>query len=240
MEEPSIEDATEVLRGIKQYYERYHKVKLSDNIVAAAVEMSERYITDRFLPDKAIDLIDEACACASLASKELAEYEKLGKEYDALQQEQRDIESAQEKGEEIDYERLAEVKSRVLQLKDRLLELEPAACSVQVTEDDLATVIQLWTGIPASKIKETELQKVAGLKEAIHQKIVGQDEAVDQLCKAIKRHRVQLTDKHRPASFIFVGPTGVGNTELVKVMSSILLSLIHISARRGPPRTDNQ
>ncbi|MZL69846.1 ATP-dependent Clp protease ATP-binding subunit [Bittarella massiliensis (ex Durand et al. 2017)] len=226
VEEPSIEDATEVLRGIKQYYERYHKVKLSDNIVAAAVEMSERYITDRFLPDKAIDLIDEACACASLASKELAEYEKLGKEYDALQQEQRDIESAQEKGEEIDYERLAEVKSRVLQLKDRLLELEPAACSVQVTEDDLATVIQLWTGIPASKIKETELQKVAGLEEAIHQKIVGQDEAVDQLCKAIKRHRVQLTDKHRPASFIFVGPTGVGKTELVKVMSSILFDSV--------------
>ncbi|MBC3517015.1 ATP-dependent Clp protease ATP-binding subunit [Neobittarella massiliensis] len=222
VEEPSIDDTIEVLKGVKKYYEAYHKVKVSDNIVVAATEMSERYITDRFLPDKAIDLIDEGCACAALESPELAQYELKSKEYDQLRQEQNELESA----ETIDYERLAVVKSHVLQLKEELLALEPAATSVAVTEDNLATVIQLWTGIPAAKIKESELQKVAHLKEKIEARIIGQDEAVDQLCKAIQRHRVQLSGKRRPASFIFVGPTGVGKTELVKVMSETLFDSV--------------
>ncbi len=222
VEEPNIEDTVAMLKGIKKYYENYHKVSISDNLLVSAVHMSERYITDRFLPDKAIDLIDEACACAALESKELSEYEKLNKEYNLVHT---SIEAVQSE-DQPDYQRLAELRAEEFKLKDKLVQLEPAATSVQVTEEDLATVIELWTGIPASKIKETELAKVAGLKEIIRKRLVGQEEAVDQLVKAIARHRVQLNPKKRPASFIFVGPTGVGKTELVKVMSETLFDSV--------------
>jgi len=222
VEEPNIEDTVAMLKGIKKYYENYHKVSISDNLLVSAVHMSERYITDRFLPDKAIDLIDEACACAALESKVLSEYQQLDMKMAGIRAQLAVLES----DEQPDYQKLAELRAEEYKVRDRLVQIEPEATSVQVTEEDLATVIELWTGIPASKIKETELAKVAGLKEIIRKRLVGQDEAVDQLVKAIARHRVQLNPKKRPASFIFVGPTGVGKTELVKVMSETLFDSV--------------
>lgn len=222
VEEPSIDDAIKVIEGIKHYYEQYHGVKIPKDILASTVTMSEKYITDRFLPDKAIDLMDEACSCAALASEELAEYQGLLKQLTAAEKQQEELESATE----IDYEAVAKVKAHIIVVKDRLKELEPVATNIKVTYDDLAKVIELWTGIPASKIKETELEKVANLEDKIKEKIVGQDEAVSQVAKAIKRSRAQLSSIRRPASFIFVGPTGVGKTELVKVLSSELFDSV--------------
>ena len=185
------------------------------------VTLSERYITDRFLPDKAIDLLDEACACCNLAHPVISEYLGMQKELDALKQEEAEMESA-DVNEAIDYERVAERKTRIAKLESELPAKQAAASEIQVTMDDVAKVIELWTGIPAVKIRETEFVKLAGLENALKQKVIGQDEAVHLVAQAIKRSRADLSGRRRPASFIFVGPTGVGKTELVKQLAEQL------------------
>ena len=214
--EPSIADAMEVILGVKKYYEDFHRVKVSDELARKAVTLSERYINDRFLPDKAIDLLDEACSCATLRNQYLAEYDQLNRQLRELRTK---VEDTEQSGLEINYEQLAKDKAQLLQVSTRLKEVEPLALGVQVTEEDMAKVIELWTGIPASKIQENEMKKVAQLEEALKAHIVGQDEAVSLVAKAIRRSRVNISSRDRPASFIFVGPTGVGKTELVKVLS---------------------
>ena len=216
--EPSIEDSVQVLEGIKQYYENYHHVKISHEIVHSCVGMAERYINDRYLPDKAIDLMDEAASCCNMENKKLIEYSELSRKLERLDQQETEMQQA----ENADYEKLAELRSERLRLKDQAEAVEQEALSAEVTVDHVAKVIELWTGIPASKIKETELAKVAGLADALKKKVIGQDEAVDLVAAAIRRSRVQISPRRRPASFIFVGPTGVGKTELVKVLASEL------------------
>ncbi len=219
VEEPSIEEAVNVMLGIKPYYEGYHTVKISDSIVKKAVLLSERYITDRFLPDKAIDLLDEACACASLenkaidelylANKRVADYSKQLDELVA------DVENP-------DYEKQATLKSNIEKYKNKADALCVVAADNTVTERHLATVIEMWTGIPASKVEENELSKLANLEEKLNERIIGQNAATHLVANAVKRSRVRTSPLHRPASFIFVGPTGVGKTELVKVLSEQL------------------
>ena len=201
--------------GIKEYYENHHNVKVGEDIIRKAAVFSERYITDRFLPDKAIDLLDEACACASLRNKERETYESLMDEKKALETSKEAI-----SGEEtVDYEALATVKSELARVDEQLQGFDEATLTAEVTEVDLANVIELWTGIPQSRVRENELLKLKDIEDSLKKKIIGQDEAVDALAKAIKRSRVQISPRRRPASFIFVGPTGVGKTELVKVLS---------------------
>ena len=213
--EPTIEDTVEVLTGIKKYYEEYHKVHISDYLIRACAVLSERYITDRFLPDKAIDLLDEGCAHASIRSPEIAEYAKLKKEIEVLE----GMEKSISEQSEIDYQALAEVKGKLIHARENEKTLKEKAENVQVTEDDITKVVELWTGIPANKIAETEFLKIAKLEGSLKKRVLGQDEAVELLAKAIKRTRVQLNKRRRPASFIFVGPTGVGKTELVKALA---------------------
>lgn len=217
--EPSIEDAVRVIEGIRSYYEKYHRVTVSPEMARNMVVLSERYINDRFLPDKAIDLLDEACSCAALRNKEMAEYDELNKKLLTSRQRVEELESDPE---HLDYEQLAKIKADQLQMAARLDELEPKALGAAVTSEDVARVIELWTGIPASKIKESELNKVARLEETLKKKIIGQDEAVELVASAVRRSRVQISARRRPASFIFVGPTGVGKTELVRVLSQEL------------------
>ena len=213
--EPTVDDTVEVLQGIKKYYEDYHRVKISDYLLRMCAVLSERYINDRFLPDKAIDLLDESCACASIGSPELAEYDRLNKHLESL----RENEKQMEDNEQPDFKALAELKADIIRVSGKLDEYEKLIENVCVKEDDLAKVIELWTGIPASKVAESEFRKIANLETALKKRIIGQDEAVELVAKAIKRTRVQLSKRRRPASFIFVGPTGVGKTELVKVLS---------------------
>lgn len=217
--EPSVDDTITVLLGIKSYYETYHRVQLSDNIIKRAVVLSERYITDRFLPDKAIDLMDEACACAALRNPAMAEYDAVNFELEKLKTQEEAL-AAEEA--EPDYERLAELRCDIARLEEKTAQLEPQALHASVTEGDLARVIELWTGIPASRIQESELKKLADLEGQLNAKIIGQTEAVQAIAAAIRRSKVQISPRHRPASFIFVGPTGVGKTELVKVLSNEL------------------
>ena len=221
VEEPSVADTLAVMNGIKRYYEQYHHVQVPAEVLSAVVTLSERYITDRFLPDKAIDLLDEACACCNLAHPVISEYLGMQKELDALKQEEVEMESA-DVNEAIDYERVAERKTRIAKLESELPAKQAAASEIQVTMDDVAKVIELWTGIPAVKIRETEFVKLAGLEAALKQKVIGQDEAVHLVAQAIKRSRADLSGRRRPASFIFVGPTGVGKTELVKQLAEQL------------------
>ena len=221
VEEPSVADTLAVMNGIKRYYEQYHHVQVPAEVLSAVVTLSERYITDRFLPDKAIDLLDEACACCNLAHPVISEYLGMQKELDALKQEEAEMESA-DVNEAIDYERVAERKTRIAKLESELPAKQAAASEIQVTMDDVAKVIELWTGIPAVKIRETEFVKLAGLENAFKQKVIGQDEAVHLVAQAIKRSRADLSGRRRPASFIFVGPTGVGKTELVKQLAEQL------------------
>ncbi|MEE0808890.1 MAG: ATP-dependent Clp protease ATP-binding subunit [Acutalibacteraceae bacterium] len=221
VEEPSIEEAKNVLLGVKPYYEGYHTVTIPDSIVEKAVILSERYVTDRFLPDKAIDLLDEACACTSLenkaidelyiANKKVAEYSKQLDELTA------DVENP-------DYERQANLKAQIEIYKDKAQSLCEPAANNTVTEKQLAKVIELWTGIPASKVEESDLKKLTTLEEKLNEKIIGQEEACRLVTAAVKRSRVKTGAEHRPASFIFVGPTGVGKTQLVKVLSEQLFS----------------
>ena len=221
VEEPSVADTLAVMNGIKRYYEQYHHVQVPAEVLSAVVTLSERYITDRFLPDKAIDLLDEACACCNLAHPVISEYLGMQKELDTLKQEEAEMESA-DVNEAIDYERVAERKTRIAKLESELPAKQAAASEIQVTMDDVAKVIELWTGIPAVKIRETEFVKLAGLEAALKQKVIGQDEAVHLVAQAIKRSRADLSGRRRPASFIFVGPTGVGKTELVKQLAKQL------------------
>lgn len=214
--EPTIEETVEVLKGIKKYYEAYHRVKISDGLIRECAVLSERYIQDRFLPDKAIDLLDEACACTCIRTPELAEYDEKTKKLKVLE----DMEKSIEEQSEPNYEALAEVKGDIIRVKNELSELEKVVSAVQVSENDIAKVIELWTGIPSNKIAETEFSKMLRLEEKLKEHIVGQDEAVHLLSESIKRTRVQLSKRRRPASFIFVGPTGVGKTELVKALST--------------------
>ena len=227
--EPSVGDTIDILMGIKGYYENHHNVKVGEDIIRKAAVFSERYITDRFLPDKAIDLLDEACACASLRNKERETYESLMDEKKALETSKEAI-----SGEEtVDYEALATVKSELARVDEQLEGFDEATLTAEVTEVDLANVIELWTGIPQSRVRENELLKLKDIEDSLKKKIIGQDEAVDALAKAIKRSRVQISPRRRPASFIFVGPTGVGKTELVKVLSLELFDTPETLIRLG-------
>ena len=214
--EPSVDDTIGVLLGIKSYYENYHRVQLSDDIIKRAVVLSERYITDRFLPDKAIDLMDESCACAALRNASMAEYDTAKFELEKLKEQEEQMTAD---GAEPDYEKLAETRCEIARLEEKTKSLEQDALHSSVTEEALAHVIELWTGIPASRIQESELKKLADLENKLNSKVIGQTEAVEAVAAAIRRSKVQISPRRRPASFIFVGPTGVGKTELVKVLS---------------------
>ncbi|MBQ1210424.1 MAG: ATP-dependent Clp protease ATP-binding subunit, partial [Clostridia bacterium] len=218
VEEPSLADATEMLLGVRSFYEQFHGVKLSEQLVRRAVRLSERYITDRFLPDKAIDMIDEACAAAALRNKTADTYAELQKQIAKLQAD----ELSQKEAEAVDYEALSAVRSELMRVQQQADAIKEAATEAPVTEDDLAHVVELWTGIPAAKVQESTLPKLAGLENALREKIKGQEEAIALVAAAIRRTRVQISPRRRPASFIFVGPTGVGKTELVKVLTDQL------------------
>ena len=219
VEEPSVAEAEKILTGVKSYYEGFHNVVIPDEIVKKAVLLSERYVTDRYLPDKAIDLLDEACACASLANKAIDELYTANKKIADYSVE---LENLENNVENPDYEKQAMVKSELEKYKNIAAGLYEPASHNTVTDDDIAKVIELWTGIPASKVKESDLKKLAGLEDALNKKIIGQNEATHLVSAAVKRARVHTNNLHRPASFIFVGPTGVGKTELVKVLSEQL------------------
>ena len=216
--EPSIEDSIEILKGISHYYERFHGVHISEEMCRQAVILSERYITDRFLPDKAIDLLDEACSDVNLKNPDIARSDILNKEIADLNKES---ELLLEDTEQEHFERLAEIRSRTIQLNNELDALK-AKDMPSLTKDNLARIIELWTKIPASSVKEDELQRLAGLDDRLKKNIIGQDEAVDAVCSAIRRNRVGLQVKRKPVSFIFVGGTGVGKTELVKRLAADL------------------
>ena len=223
IEEPSIDDATAVIAGIRQYYEAYHHVKVSEAIVRSTVTLSERYITDRFLPDKAIDLLDEACACCSLRHPEITEWVENEKHLAGLKEQEAEQEQAKEGP---DYEKLAQIKSEIIRLEAGLPAQREAVDGIQVTMEDVAKVIELWTGIPAAKVKETEYTKLAHLEENLNRVIIGQPEAVHLVANAVKRSRADISARRRPASFIFVGPTGVGKTELVKQLALQLFDTV--------------
>ena len=216
--EPSIEDSIEILKGISHYYERFHGVHISEEMCRQAVILSERYITDRFLPDKAIDLLDEACSDVNLKNPDIARSDILNKEIADLNKES---ELLLEDTEQEHFERLAEIRSRTIQLNNELDALK-AKDMPSLTKDNLARIIELWTKIPASSVKEDELQRLAGLDDRLKKNIIGQDEAIDAVCSAIRRNRVGLQVKRKPVSFIFVGGTGVGKTELVKRLAADL------------------
>ena len=217
--EPSIDDTVAVIRGIQEYYENFHRVKLPEDLIRKTVVLSERYITDRFLPDKAIDLLDEACAHAALENLPIVEYDAKNR---ALTDKLEQLEGMAVDSAEVDYEALAGIRADVARLESEIAVLAPEALSRLVSEDDLAHVIELWTGIPASRVKESELTRLSGLEDVLKSKIIGQDEAVQAVANAIRRSRVHITPRRRPASFIFVGPTGSGKTELVKVLAGEL------------------
>ena len=216
--EPSVLETIEVLNGIKDYYETYHRVAVSDDIIRKTVKLSERYITDRFLPDKAIDLLDEACTYASLRNVRLEEYDQNKSKLEEMKNQEEEIESQTD----VDYEKLAKLRYDITVAEKTVDDIKDEALGCQVTEGDIAHVIELWTGIPASKVQDNELNKLANFEDKLREKLIGQDEAISALAAAVKRTRVQISPRRRPASFIFVGPTGVGKTELVKVMSKEL------------------
>ncbi len=219
VEEPSVAEAEKVLMGVKSYYEGFHGVVIPDGVVKKAVLLSERYVTDRYLPDKAIDLLDEACACASLANKAIDELYTANKKIAEYSVE---LENLENEIENPDYEKQAMVKSELEKYKNIAEGLYEPASHNTVTDADIAKVIELWTGIPASKVQESDLKKLAGLEAALNKRIIGQEEATRLVASAVKRSRVHTSNLHRPASFIFVGPTGVGKTALVKVLSEQL------------------
>ena len=225
--EPSVSETVEILRGIKSYYEIFHGVKISDEVVRVAASLSERYITDRFLPDKAIDLLDEAASHVSLSSHELNERRALADEMKSLLQKKKSIEDqfealGEERPTEELYRALAEVTAREKELEARIAELDAVCETVALTIDDIAAVIEIWTGIPASSIRADEMQNLMHLEERLLSKIVGQNEAVSAVVRAVKRKRVGVSYHKAPVSFIFAGPTGVGKTELVKVLAEDL------------------
>ncbi len=217
--EPNMEDTLKILKGIAHYYEQYHGVKIPEGILRQAVLLSERYITDRFLPDKAIDLIDEACSDLNLHDKNINRRMELRREIEDYDKERELLQGA----EEPDFERLAELKSLTIKAQTELDEL-CAQGDPQLTMDNLARVIELWTKIPASRIREDEFRRLSELDKRLKEHIVGQDEAIEAVAAAIRRNRVGISPKHKPVSFIFVGPTGVGKTELVKQLAQDLFN----------------
>lgn len=224
--EPSLGEAVEMLRGIKHYYEEYHGIKISDRLLEAAVTMSERYITERYLPDKAIDLLDEAAARRSLSSGVINETYELRDKLLKLKKEREDAENNAGKGDEKEtekqYEKIAKIRSEELALSDKLRTLESECEKIELSADDLASVVEVWTGVPALTISENEFKRIEGLEERLRQRVVGQDEAINAVCRAVKRSRAGISYKRKPVSFIFAGPTGVGKTELVKVLAADL------------------
>ncbi len=215
VEEPTVEETVEILRGIKGYYEDYHKVKITDDIIRTAAVLSERYITERFLPDKAIDVIDEAASRANLENKALVQLSKAEKNLASLLEEKANLDG-KEALEEADYAKLAEIKSATLKAEEEIAKIKAEMKDVYITTENLAEVIEAWTKIPVKNITEYESNRLVNLEERLHERIVGQNEAVENVSRAIRRKRVGISLKRRPVSFIFVGPTGVGKTELVK------------------------
>ena len=220
VEEPSPEETVQVLRGIKEYYENYHKVKIPDEVINTAVTLSRRYITDRFLPDKAIDLIDEAGSRANLKNAILTELAKTEKKLALITAQIEEENSPKdESGSEQDYEKLAELKTRECALREEINNLNEQLSDVTLTPEDIAYVVESWTKIPVRKITQAETERLLSLEDRLHKRIIGQNEAVSAVSRAIRRNRAALSKKLRPASFIFVGPTGVGKTELVKQLA---------------------
>ncbi|MBQ0092929.1 MAG: ATP-dependent Clp protease ATP-binding subunit [Clostridiales bacterium] len=219
--EPSIADSIEILKGIRGYYERFHGIRIPDRVVRRMVTLSERYINDRFLPDKAIDLMDEACANVSMHSPVINELNALADEIKALEKQQSDIEAKENMANE-DYAKLAELKTIRLQKDQRFDKLSAERDKLELTEEDLAKVIEVWTGIPASSIGEQDAERIGRLPETLKGHIIGQDEAIDKVVKAIRRSRAGISYKKKPVSFIFAGPTGVGKTQLVKDLAAYL------------------
>ena len=216
VEEPNIDDSIGILEGIKKYYEEYHKVKISLDVIKQAVIMSEKYIHDRFLPDKAIDILDEACSRINLENKELFTLEKLKQELEQVQAEKEEVIAADSTE---DYQKAADLKTRECQLIEQIDKLNETMKPRQITVQDIANVIESWTKIPVQKITEAETQKLLNLETNLHKRIIGQDEAVNAVARAIRRNRAGLKSTKRPPSFIFVGPTGVGKTELAKSLA---------------------
>ncbi len=216
VEEPNIDDTIGILEGIKKYYEEYHKVKISLDVIKQTVIMSEKYIHDRFLPDKAIDILDEACSRINLENKELFTLEKLKQELEQVQSEKEEVIAADSTE---DYQRAADLKTRECQLIEQIDKLNKTMKPRQLTVQDIANVIESWTKIPVQKITEAETQKLLNLEKNLHKRIIGQDEAVNAVARAIRRNRAGLKSTKRPPSFIFVGPTGVGKTELAKSLA---------------------
>ena len=216
VEEPNIDDSIGILEGIKKYYEEYHKVKISLDVIKQAVIMSEKYIHDRFLPDKAIDILDEACSRINLENKELFTLEKLKQELEQVQAEKEEVIAADSTE---DYQKAADLKTRECQLIEQIDKLNKTMKPRQLTVQDIANVIESWTKIPVQKITEAETQKLLNLETNLHKRIIGQDEAVNAVARAIRRNRAGLKSTKRPPSFIFVGPTGVGKTELAKSLA---------------------
>ena len=217
--EPSIADTAEILKGVRGYYETFHGVHISDEICHQAAALSERYITDRFLPDKAIDLIDEACSRLNLDSPATAEIPELGDKLEDIHRKQDDLLQLPQNNEV--YEQMAELKSLELQTENKLTELRKIPVP-ELTAEHLASVIELWTGVPASKVCEQEFSRLIGLEERLHRRVVGQEKAVSAVAHAVRRSRAGISPKHKPVSFLFVGPTGVGKTELVKALAEDL------------------
>ena len=217
--EPSIADTAEILKGVRGYYETFHGVHISDEICHQAAALSERYITDRFLPDKAIDLIDEACSRLNLDSPATAEIPELGDKLEDIHRKQDDLLQLPQNHEV--YEQMAELKSLELQTENKLTELRKIPVP-ELTAEHLASVIELWTGVPASKVCEQEFSRLIGLEERLHRRVVGQEKAVSAVAHAVRRSRAGISPKHKPVSFLFVGPTGVGKTELVKALAEDL------------------
>ena len=216
IEEPSVEDSIEILNGIKKYYEDYHKVKISKDVIRQTVIMSEKYIHDRFLPDKAIDILDEACSRINLNNKQLYKLEVLKNELKKVQEEKEEAASADSTE---DYQKAAELKTKECQLNEQIDALNKTMKTVSLSVQDIANVIEHWTKIPVKKITEAETQKLLNLEQNLHNRIIGQDEAVEAVSRAIRRNRAGLKSTKRPPSFIFVGPTGVGKTELAKTLA---------------------
>ena len=216
VEEPNVEDSISILDGIKKYYEEYHKVKISSDVIRQAVVMSEKYIHDRFLPDKAIDILDEACSRINLENKDLFKLEMLKQELVKVQNEKEEVVAADSTE---DYQKAADLKTRECQLIEEIDALNSKMKPKQLTVQDIANVIESWTKIPVKKITEAETLKLLNLEANLHKRIIGQDEAVSSVAKAIRRNRAGLKSTKRPPSFIFVGPTGVGKTELAKSLA---------------------
>ena len=216
VEEPNVDDSIKILEGIKKYYEEYHKVKISTDVIRQTVEMSEKYIHDRFLPDKAIDILDEACSRINLENKDLFKLEVLSKELEKVQAEKAELDQAETDEE---FQKLADLKTQECKLIEDIDKLKKKMKPRNLTLQDIATVIESWTKIPVKKITEAETQKLLNLETNLHKRIIGQEEAVSAVSRAIRRNRAGLQNEKRPPSFIFVGPTGVGKTELAKSLA---------------------